>query len=337
MVNGWKSQVEYTKLFSFQRFCKISFAIGTATILMMSLVSCSSPQNNAIDSDTVADNTSGRSSDDAVQVGALVIRNIETTRQQYEPILNYLSQQVGRPFLLVPLAQESQFLEVEQGRIDFLISNPLASVQIQRLYGTELIATQSLPDTGTEFGGQIIVRSDSAITSVADLAGKKGACVSLETAAAGCLFQILYVQQNGINPFLDFESLAEIPSQNDIVLKVIDGDIDFGFVRTGQLESMVASNLLTEVDQVRVLNPKQDGGFIYNHTTPLYPTWPISATSNASPELIESVRQTLIDMPVDSPALTAAGIESFVPAVNYTAIGQLVEELKLRSWDQQSP
>ena len=335
MINGWKLKTERKNLFSLHRFRQISIVIGTATILATPLVGCSSPENKALDSDSTAENTANRRSDDTVQVGVLVIRDIESTRQQYEPVLNYLSEQIGRPFLLVPLAQESQFLEVEQGRVDFLISNPLASVQIQRLYNTELIATQSLPDTGTEFAGQIIVRSDSKINSIADLAGKKGACVSLETAAGGCLFQILYVQQNGVNPFLDFESLTEIPSQNDIVLKVVNGDIDFGFIRTGQLETMVANNLLTEVDQVRILNPKQDGGFIYKHTTRLYPTWPVSATSNASPELVESVRQTLLDMPADSPALTAAGIESFVPAVDYTAISQLVDELKLLSWDTQ--
>jgi ABC-type phosphate/phosphonate transport system substrate-binding protein len=336
MTNGWQVQNERLRPCSFHRLWQISLVIGTAIILTIPLVSCSSsPENDTPGSDEAAESTTNRNSDNTVQVGVLVIRDIETTRQQYEPILNYLSAQTGRPFLLVPLAQESQFLEVEQGKVDFLISNPLASVQIQRLYGTELLATQSLPDTGTEFAGQIIVRSDSDINSIADLAGKKGACVSLETAAGGCLFQMLHVQQKGVNPYLDFESLAEIPSQNDIVLKVVNGDIDFGFIRTGQLESMVAKNLLPEVDQVRVLDPKQDGGFVYQHTTRLYPTWPVSATSSASPELVESVRQTLLDMPADSPALTTAGIASFVPAVDYTAIDQLVEELKLRSWDTQ--
>jgi ABC-type phosphate/phosphonate transport system substrate-binding protein len=336
MTNGWQVQIERLRPFSFHRFWQISLLLGTAITLTMPLASCSnSPENETSGSDAAAEITTNRNSDNTVQVGVLVIRDIESTRQQYEPILNYLSEQIGRPFLLVPLAQESQFLEVEQGKVDFLISNPLASVQVQRLYDTELIATQSLPDTGTEFAGQIIVRSDSDINNVTDLAGKKGACVSLETAAGGCLFQVLHVQQSGVNPFLDFDSLMEVPSQNDIVLKVVNGDIDFGFIRTGQLESMVAKNLLSDAEQVRVLDPKQDEGFIYTHTTRLYPTWPVSATGNASPELVESVKQALLNMPADSPALTAAGIESFVPAVDYTAIDQLVEELRLRSWDTQ--
>jgi two-component system sensor histidine kinase TtrS len=321
------------RIFSDQ-FRQISILMGLLTLLIVPLASCSRPSDNTPNPNTAA-TAVDRSPDNAVQVGVLVIRSIEATRQQYEPILNYLSKQVGRPVVLVPLAQESQFLEVEQGTVDFIISNPLASVQMQRLYDTEFVATQSLPNTGTQFAGQIIVKSDSSINSVADLNGKKGACVSLNTAAAGCLFQMLHVQQKGLNPYLDFDSLLEVPSQNNIVLQVVNGDVDFGFVRTGQVEAMVQLGLLPDTNQVRVIEPRQDEGLVYEHTTRLYPTWAIAATSTPAPELVESVKQALLNMPPESPALEAAGIESFVPAVDYTAVDQLIEEMQLRSWDVQ--
>ncbi|MEM6256627.1 MAG: phosphate/phosphite/phosphonate ABC transporter substrate-binding protein [Cyanobacteria bacterium P01_D01_bin.156] len=321
------------KTLSTRRFHQIAILMGLFTVLMVPLASCSS-NNNASDSASASD-AADRGPDDAVQVGVLVIRDIEFAREQYGPILDYLSEQVGRPFVLVPVAQESQFLEVEGGRLDFIISNPLASVQMRRLYGTELIVTQSQPNTGTQLAGQIIVKSDSDISSIQDLKGRNGACVSLETAAAGCLFQTLHVQQNDVNPFLDFGSLLEISSQNNIVLSVINGEIDFGFVRTGQIETMVNSGLLADASQVRVLEPKQEDGFIYEHTTRLYPTWPVAATGSAPPALVESVKQALLNMPPDSPALEAANLESFVSAADYAAVDQLISELQLRSWDAQ--
>ncbi|MGJ3250799.1 MAG: phosphate/phosphite/phosphonate ABC transporter substrate-binding protein [Elainellaceae cyanobacterium] len=312
-------------------FNRISVLIGLCILLVIP-AACSSNSSSTGSANASADAPTDQNSDNTVQVGVLVIRDIETSRQQYEPLVKFLSEKTGRSFILVPLTQESQFLEVEQGRIDFVISNPLAAVQIQRLYDTEFVATQSLPESGAEFGGQIVVRSDSNITSLNDLRGRKGACVSLETAAAGCLFQILHLQQKGINPFLSFDSLREIPSQNDIVQSVLNGTIDFGFIRTGQIESMVNSGLISNVDELRVLEAQQDN-FQYEHTTRLYPTWPIAATASAQPQLVEAVKQALLEMPPDTPALEAAGVEKFVPAADYAAVDQLIEELQLRSWD----
>ncbi|NER81024.1 MAG: phosphate ABC transporter substrate-binding protein, partial [Leptolyngbya sp. SIO1D8] len=50
---------------------------------------------------------------------------------------------------------------------------------------------------------------------------------------------------------------------------------------------------------------------------------------------VESVTQALLNIPADSPALESAGIESFVSAVDYDAVDQLVESLQLKSWDVQ--
>ena len=311
---------------------QLSIAIGILTALALPLASCSST-NGGSDPGSASNSTTDVP-ENAVQVGVLVNQDIEFARQRYGGIVEHLSEQIGRPFVLVPLAYESQFLEVERGTVDFIISNPLASVQMRRLYSTELIATQALPGTGTEFSGLIIVKSDSNIRQVPDLKGKKGACVSLETGAGGCLFQILYTQEKGLDPYLDFASLQEIPSQNNIVLAVINGDVDFGFIRTGQLEGMVESGLISDINQVRVLDPRNDG-FVYEHTTPLYPTWAVSATSSAQPAIVETVTQALLDLTPDSPALTDANIEGFVAAVDYTQIDQLIEELRLKSWDAQ--
>ncbi len=317
------------------RVLRLPLLMSLFIALIAPLVACSSSPSTSGSADASVDTPARQNSSDTVQVGVLVIRDIESTRQRYEPLINYLSDRLGRPVILVPLTQNSQFFEVEQGNIDFVISNPLASVQIQRLYDTQFLATESFPETGTEFSGLIIVKSDSSIQTLADLNGKNGACVSLETAAAGCLFQMYHLQEKGINPFLSFSSLAEIPSQNAIVRGVLDGSIDFGFVASGQLDEMVSQGLLPNTDGIRVLEPVQDG-FADEHTTQLYPTWPFAATSSASPQLVETVKQALLEIPTDSPALTAIGIEQYVPAVDYEIYNGLIEELQLRSWDAAS-
>ena len=282
--------------------------------------------------DPISGAVSGAVSGATVRVGILTIDSAMSVHERYSPLLDYLSEATGRPFVLVPLTQESQFTEVAGGKLDFTLNNPLAAVQIRRLYDTKFLATHSRPQTGPQFSGLIVVRSDSEIQALEDLRGKKGACVDFETAAAGCIFQIYHLQRRGIDPFADFGSFVENKSQDNIVLGILNGTIDVGFIRTGQLEKMVAKGLIDSLDAVRILEPAEDG-FSYSHTTALYPEWPFAALKDADPDLAAKVEEALLNIPADHPALAAAKLEGFVPAVNYEKIDALIENLKLKSWD----
>lgn len=320
------------KLSSIPQLKQTPLLVGLLLSLALPLASCSS---NSLTSETGGTETSTAQSDNAIQVGVLVNRDIEFARQRYGAMLDYLAKETGRAVTLIPLTQQSQFIEVERGSIDILISNPVASTQLQRLYGTELLASQSLAEAGTQLGGLIIVRSDSTINQLQDLANRKGACVSLEAAAGGCLFQMLHLQENNINPLLDLGGIVEIDSQDEIVKQVIAGDMDFGFIHTGQLESMINRGLLSDASQVRILDAKQENGFTFEHTTRLYPGWAVSAASNAGDELVSTISQAVLNLSADSSALEGTGIEGFVPPVDYSSIDQLIQALKLRSWDAQ--
>jgi ABC-type phosphate/phosphonate transport system substrate-binding protein len=262
----------------------------------------------------------------------LSIDSALSVHNRYDPLIDHLSTALDRPFELVPLSQESQFTAVEQGEIDFITNNPLAAVQVQRLYKTDFLVTHSRPRAGTQFSALIIVKADSDIETLEDLKGKKVACVDFETAAAGCLFQVYHLGQSEIDPFEDFEIFIENPSQDNIVLAVLNGTLDAGFIRTGQLEKMLKNDLLPNLDNIRILEPVEDT-FAYPHTTALYPEWPIAALPNTDPALSEAVQSALLTLPKDHSALTAANIDRFVEAVDYQSIHDLIETLKLKSWD----
>ena len=239
---------------------------------------------------------------------------------------------VCRPFELVTLSQESQFTQVEAGNLDFTTNNPLAAVQIRRLYDTEFLVTHSRPKTGILFSALIVVKQNSNIKTIENLRGKKVACVDFETAAAGCVFQIYHLQQKGINPFQDFSSFIENKSQDNIVLAVLNGTIDAGFIRTGQLEKMVEKGLINSIDELRIID-RADDNFPYAHTTSLYPEWPIAALKNTDPQLVQDVKAALLNIPPEHPALSAAKIESFAPVEDYEQLDRLIKTLKLKSWN----
>ena len=267
-----------------------------------------------------------------VKFGVLVIDSAVSVNERYSALLNYLSEKTGQPFELVSLTQESQFTLVESEELDFTTNNPLAAAQIRRLYNTKFLVTHSRPKTGPEFSALIIAKSDSGIKTLADLKGKKVACVNFETAAAGCVFQIQHLLNKGIDPFVEFGSFEENKSQDNIVLAVLNGTLDAGFIRTGQLEKMFAKGLINDLDAIAVIDRAKDD-FFYPHTTARYPEWPIAALSNTDPTLVKQVQTALLNIPSNHQALTDAKLDGFVPAADYSSLDALIENLRLKSWD----
>jgi len=313
----------------FSAFCLLILS------LLLPLTSCArtemeiaeSPPMSSIEN-TVVQHVTG----EPIRVGILAIDSAVSVNERYSPLLNYLSEVTGRPVELIPLTQESQFTEVAEGNLDFTLNNPLAAVQIRRLYNTEFLTTHVRLQTGAEFSALIIVKRDSDIQTLEDLRGKTAACVDFETAAAGCVFQIYHLQQNGIDPFTEFSSFVENKSQDNIVLAVLNGTIDVGFVRTGQLEKMVNKGLINSTNEVKVINPVNDN-FYYKHTTAIYPEWSLAALLDTDPQLVDKVKETLLNIPANHPALKAARLEKFTPAADYSELDRLIETLKLKSWN----
>lgn len=268
---------------------------------------------------------------DMVRVAVLAIRSAEAAAKQYGPIIDYLAAELDRPFLLVPVGQEEQFDVVEAGTVDFTFNNPLSAAQIRRLYDTEFLATLSRRNTGSEFSGVIIARADSDIKTLPDIRGKDVTCVAFETAAAGCNFQLFHLLESGILPD-DFAAFTETPSQDNIVLGVLNGTFDVGFIRTGQLERMVAEGTLLNLDEIHIVDPQNDD-FYFPHSTRLYPEWPFAALAGTDPGLVDAVRDRLLDLSQDDAALRNANADGFVSPTDYGPLDELIEALELRSYD----
>lgn len=273
--------------------------------------------------------------EESVRFGVLAIDSAVSVSERYGLLMAYLSEEVGRPFELVAVSQESQFSEVQAKKLDFITNNPLAAVQVQRLHQTQFLATHTRPKTGPEFSGLIVVSQDSDIESISDLEGKRAACVAFQTAAAGCTFQIYHLMKNGFDPYINFSTFVENKSQDSIVLSILNGTIDVGFIRTGQLEKMAEKGLISAVDELKVVDPAEDS-FFYEHTTALYPEWPVAALAETDSALVELVQSALLNMPDSHPALAALKVDGFLPAVDYTKVSELIEALQLRSWDAES-
>jgi len=108
----------------------------------------------------------------------------------------------------------------------------------------------------TTYKGQIIVRADSGITSLADLKGKVMCWVD-PNSTSGYIIPRITLKANGIDPDKDFAKTVEAGSHNNVVTQVYNGDCDAG-ATYADARGSVAKDLPDVKEKVVVLATTTD-------------------------------------------------------------------------------
>lgn len=103
----------------------------------------------------------------------------------------------------------------------------------------------------TTYKGQIIVRADSGIKSLADLKGKVMCWVD-PNSTSGYIIPRITLKANGIDPDKDFSKTVEAGSHNNVVTQVYNGDCDAG-ATYADARSSVEKDLADVKEKVVVL------------------------------------------------------------------------------------
>ena len=241
--------------------------------------------------------------------------------KEWKSTAAYLSEKLGKRFSIVPLGDKQLRWWTKEGRLDFIYTNSAQYSDLAKLYGIEAIATVVssvkhcvLTD---QVGSVIFVRRDSPINEVADLKRKDFMCSGLETfggwRAANCFFV-----ENGINPTTDFNSFKGTVSHPNVVYAVLYGVVQAGVVRTGTLEWMAAAGKI-KMEDFKVIHPIADD-FPLVHSTPLYPEFPIAASSRVPQEIRDQVAQALFALQPSDPASVAAKIAGCKKPLDYEPV-----------------
>ena len=149
--------------------------------------------------------------------------------RQFTPLLEYLHEQIGQPFVLsVSKDYETHIQLVGGNQADIALMGPASYVAMSEAYGAKRLVCSFEVEGSPRFRGYVIVRKDNPATSVKDLAGKSFASSSRASTMSYVLPRYLFLQA-GV-PFPEAQ-LRIVESHNNVCLNVLAGDVTAGGIR----------------------------------------------------------------------------------------------------------
>jgi len=245
------------------------------------------------------------------RMGIVTPRGIMSSHKQWRVLGRYISEVVGKRVNLVHMPPALLRESAKLGNLDFVFANPTLVITLRDKLGFQPVSTVKRKKTGAEFGGVIVAKKGAGITKAEDLRGKSVRYFRKASAAA-YLFQVYHLLEKGIDPKHDLGSFEQQPNarkQDEIVMAVVKGEADVGFVKTGLIEAMVREGTI-KMDDIVIVD-QQKSNYPQVHSTVLYPEWTVAASKNLDSDLVARVRAALAKLSKDDEAAKLAGIDGF--------------------------
>jgi phosphonate transport system substrate-binding protein len=183
-------------------------------------------------------------------------------------------------------------------------------------------------DVDVDFTTHFVTASDSGITTMQDLKGKRVALGQRGSAQAG-LLPYYFLQQMGLDPaqdlaactFYDERPSGALSDEQDVVQRVCQGEYDAGAVTQRTLDAMQAAGTL-QAERLRIL-----------WTSPGYSHCCFTAHRDMGPALAQQITQAFLAITADDPAgkavLDGEKCSAFVPGT--TRGWEMLEEAAKRT------
>lgn len=237
-----------------------------------------------------------------LRVAVAAIISPRGTMDSYEPLLDYLSQQLDRP---VELVQRRTYDEVndllESGGVDLAFVCTSAYVVGERDFGMQLLAAPQVKGNAI-YHSLLIVSADSPASSMADLRGGVFAFTD-PISTSGRNYPIALVQQLGETPGSFFRRTFYTYSHDDAIRAVANHVADGAAV-----DSLVYAFAIERepelAQQTRII-----------HQSPAFGIPPVVTGPQIRPQLAAELQAILLAMnadPAGQSALKTAGFDRFV-------------------------
>ena len=238
----------------------------------------------------------------------------------YAPTVQYLKKALPQyHFESVEMRPPVTDTELAAEQPDFLFSSSGAYGLFAKSQSLDLLtvrASASDATPGPAAGSVFVVRADSYLHSIADMAEKKAAAAHAQ-AFSGWLTGLDRIAREGFDPKNFFSSVIFTDyGYPDILSRVTVGDADVGLVSLCELEN-AARRHSVDPSQLRVIGNLAEKGEACARSTDLFPGAAVAAFPTAPAAAVKDVTRALLAMPLQTDwewtsARNMKGIDEFL-------------------------
>ena len=257
-----------------------------------------------------------------ITIGLIPEQDIFTQKKRYEPLVAYLSEQLGVPIETNILSRYGNIIDnfSELGLDGAFFGSFTGAMTIKKL-GVEPLARPQYIGGASTYYGMVFVKKGSGIRTAEDMRGKQLVVVDKATTA-GYLLPLAYFKALGIEDYKSwFKEYYFSGTHEDAINDVLNGRADIGAAKNTVFYRMAAENKRVS-KELEILA-----------TSPYVPANGLAVRNDLPEELKKNLQRLLLDMHKNSQGrevLDGLTIEKFIetneadyqPVLDYaTSIG----------------
>lgn len=249
------------------RSCRLLFVSGVLLALLAMLV-------------PVSCRAHGDSGSGVIRFGVFPFQSPKIIIEMYAPLVSFLEKNLGKRIQLLSAPDATSFLiRAKGGEYDLMLSAPVLLYKLPSA-GYRVIARGE-----PSFYGGVIVRSDSSITTIDQLKGKRVGAVG-EHSYGGYRFLLPLLAARGIDPQKDvtFQFLDKV---SIIIYGVINRKFDAGVLRVGALDHPSFEGARKQVRVIAV--------------SPEIPEFPFIVKNSLEASTVAAIQEALVSLSPDRP------------------------------------
>lgn len=254
-----------------------------------------------------------------VRFGVTISESAQITVKKYQPLMDYLSKKVGRPFEVRPVKSYDDILALmKSGEADLGVLGSIAGSEAIH-HGEVTPVVRAEKGGVSTYKGYLIARKDGGAKKVEDLKGKTFDS-NTGSASVGKFFPRKLLKDKKLDLDTFFSRTTSSPKHDIVAYKVLDRQADCGTVKDSVFDKLAKSDerVKKELVILATSQPFPDGNVMFR--------------KNASAELVEATHEALLGMDKVAeakPALDAVGADRFIPSSpkDYAAFAKAIAAL----------